>query len=177
MRSSSSLLENANLITKTVFPAEMLSVSIFLSSLINHLLALGLALAIVGFYIGHFSLWMFSLPIYMLQIGLMAVGIGWIVASLQVYLRDTGQVISVLLNFWFWLTPIMIDEQHFPEQVRFLLHLNPLTFVVKAYRERLLSYRVPSLHDFVIVTAFAMTAFVAGGLFFRHLKRGFADVL
>jgi lipopolysaccharide transport system permease protein len=71
----------------------------------------------------------------------------------------------------------MIDEQHFPEQVRFLLHLNPLTFVVKAYRERLLSYRVPSLHDFVIVTAFAMTAFVAGGLFFRHLKRGFADVL
>ncbi|HYL39109.1 MAG TPA: ABC transporter permease [Bryobacteraceae bacterium] len=177
MRSTSSMLENANLITKTVFPAEMLPISIFLSSLINHLLALGLALAIVGFYIGHFSLWMFSLPVYMLLIGLMAVGIGWIVSSLQVYLRDTGQVIAVLLNFWFWLTPIMIDEQHFPEQVRFLLHLNPLTFVVKAYRERLLSYRVPSLHDFAIVTAYAVTAFIAGGLFFRHLKRGFADVL
>jgi homopolymeric O-antigen transport system permease protein len=176
-RSASSLLDNANLITKTVFPSEIVPVAIFLSSLINHLLALGLAIAIVGFYIGHFSLWMLALPIYMLQIGLFAVGVGWVVSSLQVYLRDTAQVIAVLLNFWFWLTPIMIDEQHFPAQVRFLLRLNPLTFVVKAYRERLLSYRVPNLHDFAIVTAYAATAFVVGGLFFRHLKRGFADVL
>jgi lipopolysaccharide transport system permease protein len=49
--------------------------------------------------------------------------------------------------------------------------------LVKAYRERLLSYRVPSLHELGIVTAYAATAFILGGLFFRHLKRGFADVL
>src|SRR5580700_1862253 len=53
-RSASSLLENANLITKTVFPAEIVPVSIFLSSLISHLMALSLVLAIVGFYNGHF---------------------------------------------------------------------------------------------------------------------------
>jgi lipopolysaccharide transport system permease protein len=177
LRSASSLLDNANLITKTVFPAEIVPVSIFLSSLINHLLALGLVLAIIGFYIGHFSLWMLSLPIYMLIIGLFAVGIGWIVSSLQVYLRDTAQVISVLLTLWFWTTPIMIDEQRFPARLRFLLRLNPLSFLVKAYRERLLSYRVPSLHELAIMTAYAATAFILGGLFFRHLKRGFADVL
>ena len=57
------------------------------------------------------------------------------------------------------------------------MHLNPLAFVVQAYRDRLLSYRIPSLHDLAIITAYAITAFVAGGLFFRHLKRGFADVL
>ena len=176
-RSASSLLDNANLITKTVFPAEIVPVSIFLSSLINHLLALGLVIVIVGFYIGHFSLWMLLLPLYMLLIGLFAVGIGWIVSSLQVYLRDTAQVISVLLTFWFWLTPIMIDEDRFPRQVRFLLQLNPFAFLVRAYRERLLSYRVPSLHDFAIVSLYAGTVFVLGGLFFRHLKRGFADVL
>jgi lipopolysaccharide transport system permease protein len=55
--------------------------------------------------------------------------------------------------------------------------LNPLAFLVRAYRDRLLSYRIPSLHDFLIVGAYALTAFVLGGLFFRHLKRGFADVL
>jgi lipopolysaccharide transport system permease protein len=176
-RSASSLLDNANLITKTVCPAEILPISIFLSSLINHLLALALALAIIGFYIGHFSLWMLALPIYMLVIGLFAVGISWIVSSLQVYLRDTAQVISVVLTLWFWTTPIMIDEPRFPAQLRFLLRLNPLSFLVKAYRERLLSYRVPSLHDLAIVTAYAGSAFIIGGLFFRHLKRGFADVL
>jgi ABC-type polysaccharide/polyol phosphate export permease len=176
-RSASSLLEHANLIKKTVFPCEVVPVSIFLSSLLNHLLALGLVIAVVGITVGHFSLWMLSLPIYMLLTGLFAVGIGWIVAGLQVYLRDTAQIVSVLLTFWFWITPIFIYEDQFPESARFLLHANPLAFIVKAYRERLLSYRFPSMHDFVIVTAYAVTAFVFGGLFFRHLKRGFADVL
>jgi ABC-type polysaccharide/polyol phosphate export permease len=140
-------------------------------------MALILVIGVVGFYNGHFSLWMLSLPLYMLIVGLFAVGVGWIVSSLQVYLRDTVQVLSVLLTFWFWLTPIFIDEQLFPERFRFLLRINPLAFVVRAYRDRLLSYRVPNLQEFAIVTAYAVAAFVVGGLFFRHLKRGFADVL
>lgn len=176
-RSASSLLENANLITKTVFPSEIVPVSIFLSSLLGHLIVLVLVIAVVGLYVGHFSLWMLSLPVYMVLIGLLAVGIGWIVASLQVYLRDTAQVLSVILTFWFWLTPIFITEEQVPQPVRFIVHLNPLAFMVTAYRERLLSYRIPSLRELAIITAYAVTAFVLGGLFFRHLKRGFADVL
>jgi len=176
-RSASSMLDHTNLITKTVFPAEIVPVAIFLSSLINHFMALTLVLAVVGFYQGHFSLWMLSIPVYIFLIGLFAVGIGWIVASLQVYLRDTAQVLSVLLTLWFWLTPIMIAEEKFPEQMRFLLRANPLAFLVRAYRERLLSYRAPSLREFAMITGYAVTAFVIGGLFFRHLKRGFADVL
>ena len=176
-RSATALLDHSNLIKKTVFPSEIVPISIFLSSLLNHLLALGLVIAVVGLTVGHFSIWMLSLPIYMLQIGFFAVGIGWIVSSLQVYLRDTAQVLSVVLTFWFWITPIFIDEQQFPQRVRFLLKANPLAFVVRAYRDRLLSYRYPNLHDLLVVTAFSLTAFVVGGLFFRHLKRGFADVL
>jgi ABC-type polysaccharide/polyol phosphate export permease len=176
-RSASSLLDHANLITKTVFPAEIVPVSIFLSSLINHLIALVLALAIVGIYLKHFTVWMLALPLYMLLIGLLAVGIGWIAASLHVYLRDTAQVLMVVLTFWFWVTPIFIDEQQFPEQFRWVIHVNPLAFLVRAYRDRLLSSAPPSIHDFAIIAAYAVAAFVAGGLFFRHLKRGFADVL
>jgi len=176
-RSASSMLENSNLITKTVFPAEIVPVSIFLSSLISHLMALTLVVAVVGFYNGHFSLWMFTLPVYILLVGLFAVGVGWIVSSLQVYLRDTAQVLSVVLTFWFWATPIFITEQMIPARFHFILRANPLAFVVRAYRDRLLSYRVPNIHEFGIVTVYAVAAFVLGGLFFRHLKRGFADVL
>ncbi len=176
-RSAVSLLDNANLITKTVFPAEIVPVSIFLSSLLNHLMALALVIAVVGFYVGHFSLWMLSLPLYMLLIGLFAVGVSWIVSGLQVYLRDTAQVLSVLLTFWFWVTPIFIPENAFPEWARWVLRLNPLAFVVRAYRDRLLSYRDPNLEDLGIITLYAVSVFLAGGLFFRHLKRGFADVL
>ncbi len=176
-RSATALLDHSNLIKKTVFPAEIVPVSIFLSSLLNHLLALALVLVVVGVYVGHFSMWMFSLPIYMVLIGLFAIGIGWIVSSLQVYLRDTAQILSVVMTLWFWITPIFINEQLFPQSVRFLLRANPLAFVVRAYRDRLLSYRYPSLTELAILTAYAVTVFLVGGLFFRHLKRGFADVL
>src|SRR6266496_3496961 len=98
-RSASSLLDHANLITKTIFPSEIVPVSIYLSSLINHLIALSLALALVGAFTKHISVWMLTLPVYIILIGLLAIGLGWIVAGLHVYLRDTSQVLMVFLCF------------------------------------------------------------------------------
>jgi ABC-type polysaccharide/polyol phosphate export permease len=177
MRSSSSLVEQANLITKTVFPSEILAISVFLSALISHLMALAMALAAVALWAGGISPMAWLLPIYMLLIGMFAVGIGWVVSSLQVYLRDTAHLLTVVMTLWFWITPIFISEQQVPEEFRFLIRWNPLTYVVRAYRERLLSYRMPSLEELAILVAYSAAAFLIGGLFFRHLKRGFADVL
>ncbi len=176
-RSTSSLLEQASLITKTVFPAEMVPVSIFLSSLMSHLIALALAVAAVGIWLNRIGPGLLLLPVYMLLLGMFAVGIGWILASLQVYLRDTAQVLTVILTFWFWLTPIFITEQQFPARLRFLLGSNPLAYLVRAYRELILSGRWPHLSELGAMTLFAVSAFLTGGLFFRHMKRGFADVL
>jgi ABC-type polysaccharide/polyol phosphate export permease len=119
----------------------------------------------------------FLLPFYILLLGLFAIGIGWIVSSLQVYLRDTAQILTVVMTFWFWMTPIFISEEQVPEQVRFLIHLNPLAHFVRAYRDRLLSYRLPSIEESLVLASACVAVFIAGGLFFRHLKRGFADVL
>src|SRR6185369_6313552 len=110
LRSSSCLIDHSNLITKTVFPSEFVPVSVFLSCLTSHLLALGMVVVIIGIWIKHFSLMVLLLPFYMVLLGLFAVGIGWIVSSLQVYLRDTAQLLTVVLTFWFWATPIMINE-------------------------------------------------------------------
>lgn len=176
-RSASSLLDNANLITKTVFPSEVVAVSIFLSSLMSHLLALSIGLVVVQFWTGGISPMALLLPIYMFLIGLFAVGVGWFVSSLQVYLRDTAQILTVVLTLWFWTTPIFMSEQDFPEWGRPLIRLNPLAFVVRAYRERILSNQLPALDELLILSGYAAASFVLGGLFFRHLKRGFADVL
>ncbi len=176
-RSAASLVERQNLITKTVFPAEVVPVSIFLSTLVSHLIALGLALAAIGIWERHLSPMVLFLPVYMALMGLFAVGVAWIVSSLHVYLRDTAQVLSVVLTFWFWITPIFITESRYPSAARILLHLNPLALMVHAYRERLLGSRWPSLREIAALAAWSIAVFVAGGLFFRHLKRGFADVL
>ena len=110
-------------------------------------------------------------------LGMFAVGIGWILASLQVYLRDTAQALSVILTFWFWLTPIFISSEQFPARLRFLLAGNPMAHVVRAYRLVLLSHRMPDPDHLAMFAVCATATFVAGGLFFRHMKRGFADVL
>ena len=108
--------------------------------------------------------------------GLFAVGIGWIAAAFHVYLRDTAQVLAVMLTLWFWATPIMIGEDRFPHWAIFVLRLNPLTYVVRAYREILLGRSV-SPRDLGLAGIFAVAAFLCGGLIFRYMKRGFADVL
>jgi ABC-type polysaccharide/polyol phosphate export permease len=113
----------------------------------------------------------------MFLLGLLAVGIGWIAASLQVYLRDTIQMLTVIMTLWFWMTPIFIGEENVPENLRFLVRYNPLAGIVRAYRDRLLSYKIPAFEELALLTVAAVGIFVLGGLFFRHLKRGFADVL
>lgn len=176
-RAASSLVDNANLITKTVFPAEFIPIAVFLSALVQHLLALSLVIAAVLIFEGHPSAWMATLPLYMVALGLFAIGISWIVSSLHVYLRDTAQALVLVLTFWFWITPIFIAESQYPARLRFILRLNPLAYLVRAYRDRILSARVPSTTEIASIAGYSVAAFLIGGLFFRQLKRGFADVL
>jgi ABC-type polysaccharide/polyol phosphate export permease len=175
-RSSGCLIEQANLITKTVFPAEIVPVSIFLSSLISHLLALVLVIAGAALFLKHISPLLAILPVVMLLVGLFAVGIGWIAAALHVYLRDTAQVLAVLLTLWFWATPIFLTEDKFPGWARYVLRANPLTYMVRAYRQILLGHTVP-VTDLALTGLFSVVAFLCGGMVFRYMKRGFADVL
>jgi ABC-type polysaccharide/polyol phosphate export permease len=178
-RSASSLLEHSNLITKTVFPAEIVPISVFLSTLVSHALALALLVAAVGIGLGQISPFLALLPLYVLVIGLMAVGLGWIVSAVNLYARDTAQVLSVILTFWFWLTPIFVGEDRYRKRwwASYLLDSNPLAYVVRGYRAVLTGTGPPNPVDLAVAAAFGAAMFVIGGLFFRHMKRGFADVL
>ncbi len=109
--------------------------------------------------------------------GMLAVGIGWFAASLQVYLRDTAQIVMVIMTLWFWLTPIFVFEQQYPKELQWLLEYNPLAYLVRGYRERLLSTRPLDWEEFGVIAFYSVLAFIVGGLMFRQLRRGFADVL
>lgn len=176
-RSANSLLEQSSLITKTLFPSEILPISIFLSSLMSHGIAVALTVVMIRLMKGDFSVVAVLLPAYIVPLGLFAIGLGWIFASLQVYLRDLSQAVVVLMTGWFWLTPIFIDADRFPEGARFLVRWNPLAQVVKAYRQLLLGQGLPDWRSYLLLLLIAAATFIAGGLIFRHLKRGFADVL
>src|SRR5579863_2945646 len=135
-----------------MFPSGVVPVSIFLSSLIHHLI--GLALFILGavFILKTLSPMALLLPLYMLYLGLLGVGVGWIVSSLHVYLRDTGQVLNVIMTLWFWITPIMIPVENIPPRFHFVVAWNPMSWMVSAYRYRLLTPAWPGLRELAVLS-------------------------
>jgi lipopolysaccharide transport system permease protein len=105
-RSSTVILDNANLITKTLFPTEILPLTILLSGLINHLIGCAILLFIM-ILVGHpISVFALFVPVYLLFLMLFTLGLSWFISSLNVFIRDISQVLGVILTFWFWFTPI-----------------------------------------------------------------------
>ena len=176
-RSASSIVDYSNLITKSLFPSEVLPISIFFSNLLHHLIGVGVLLAIAVLGLRRLTPAVALVPVYLLLLALFTLGVSWVVASLQVFLRDTVQVLAIVLTFWFWVTPIFFSLDRLPEQVRFVARLNPLAHVVEAYRRSILAGRAPAIGDLALLAALSAVTFLAGGLFFRHTKRGFGDVL
>jgi ABC-type polysaccharide/polyol phosphate export permease len=107
----------------------------------------------------------------------MALGLGWFAAALQVFLRDTAQVLAVMMVLWFWFTPIFYQIDRLPEPYRYLISWNPLTYVVEGYRDLLLLKQMPDLESMIWLAGFSGLVFVLGGLVFRNTKREFVDVL
>lgn len=175
-RSVTTVVDYSNLITKTMFPSEVLPVAMFLSGMINHAFGLLVLLVIAGF--AHtLTPFVLLLPLYLLLLALFTVGIDWLVSSLHVFLRDTGHAFSIVLIFWFWFTPIFFPPEKLPQRFRFVAKINPLAYVVDAYRKCVLEGRLPALADLGVLVLFAAGVFFLGGLFFRYTKRAFGDVL
>ena len=176
LRSCTAVIENANLIRKTLFPSEILPVSIVLSNLVFHLIGVGV-LMIVLVMLGLLPWTVVFLPAYLLPLMVLGLGLGWLAASLQVFLRDTSQILTVALVFWFWFTPIFYTVDRVPAGLRPLMRLNPLSLVVEGYRDCLLEGVLPSLTLLGWLWLMAVAAFLFGGFVFRNTKREFVDVL
>jgi ABC-type polysaccharide/polyol phosphate export permease len=176
MRSCSSITDNAALITKTIIPAEILPVAITISNLIHHMIGLTILLTVLlMFHTVHLSaLWIF---LYIPILLMLAQGLGWIVAGLHVFVRDTIQALQILMFLWFWFTPVFYSMEQFPVNMQFLVNLNPMALVVTGYRNSLLHLNQPSPLQIVFLLIVSILIFIVGGLLFRQAKPAFPDVL
>ena len=176
-RGATAVVEQSNLIKKMVFPSEMFPIVNLMAAMVSHLIGITILisfLVISGFGISLQILLVFP---YMLIAALFALGIAWFVSSVNVFLRDAGQVIGVIVNIWFYLTPIVYPSARIPEKLQGLFKLNPMLHVVEGYRMALLgkiTVDITSLSYLLLVTAAIL---VIGAFTFRRLKPIFADVL
>jgi lipopolysaccharide transport system permease protein len=174
VRNCSVITENASLITKTVIPAEILPIAITISNLVNHAIGLAVLLAVLA-VTGTASLSVFGILLYLPMLVLFAQGIGWIVAGLQVFVRDTMQVVQIALSLWFWLTPVMYSLEN--KGFQNVAMLSPMAVIVTGYRNSLLGLSQPPLAYVALAAAVSAAVFLIGALAFRQAKPAFADVL
>ncbi|QYR21218.1 ABC transporter permease [Paenibacillus sp. sptzw28] len=176
-RAPNTIMDNVNLVTKMRFNSELLSFNYLISGLINHFISFCLLLIFLLANGIDLKATVFVLPLYLVGISLFMLGLSWLLASLTVYLRDIGQFIGVVLNLWFYFTPIVFPFSAIPNEYKVYLEINPVFYLIEGYRMILLSDEPINFYGLMYLFAAGMAMFLIGGLIFRKLKSGFADVL
>ena len=176
-RSLTMFVDSGNLMKKMAFPRVCLPIIIGGSSLVNNLLLLATAIG-VFLLIGHPpTLAMLWLPLLIginLAFGL---GLGLILGVLNVFVRDVAQVMTVVLQLLFWLTPVVYMPTIIPDRLRAILEFNPMMHMVVAFQNVLLYGRAPGMNG-LIVLAVASTVLLLFALFlFRRAAPEMVDVL
>ena len=127
-------LDNGNMIKKLSFPRICLPTIVILSAVVNFSITFAVFLVFL-LLTGHLPSWVMlaMLPLLLFQV-MFASGLGVVVGVLNVFFRDVGQFTGILLQFWFWFTPIVYSATTLPAAVRPWIGLNPMTSFAQAYQ-------------------------------------------
>ena len=176
-RSSTAITENANLVKKIHFPAEILVLSVVLGGIVHQLIASALFLVVLA-AIGEFH-WR-GLPLIAIALPIQiafSVGLGLFMATANTFFRDVGQLLGMILMGWFYFTPIVYPLDQVPEQYQSMLLANPMTSLVGLYREAYLGGQLNAAEGLAWLLLVTVIALVSGLWLFRRMKPLFPDEL
>lgn len=177
-RSTTVILENPNLVTKVVFPTEILPLVNVFSALSTQMLASLVLFVSSIFYLGGaVNPTILFLPLLLVPLLMFSAGVSWFLASLGVYLRDTRHMISLALQAGMYATPILYPSKSIPAEYRWILIVNPIAGIVDDFRRVLLEGRMPDWSSFALYSSISLVTFFAGWYFFLKTKKSFADVM
>ena len=176
-QSSTTIVNHSNLVKRVIFPLETLPVAQAFSALGNQLfasIALLLAVVVIEHQLSLTFLW---LPVLLIPQLLIAIGGGWLLASLGVFLRDIVPGVSLVLTAWLYLTPIIYPESIVPPRFSRAIQLNPFTPLVRNYRRIFLENQHPDWTGLGYFTVIALLVFLFGYWWFARTRKNFADVI
>lgn len=173
------IVSQPNFVKKVVYPLETFPLSQLLVSLFGF--ATGFAVWLLGYLIfssSHVpSPTLLLLPLVVLPVALMALGIGWVLASLGVFLRDLRSPTGSVLHMLFFMSAIFYRLEDVPERFRWIIAINPLAQSVEAARAVMFGETAPDWAWLGGMTLAGALMCVAGYAFFMKSRRAFADVI
>ena len=170
-------IDNGGILKKITFPRIALPLIVLGTAIVNNLMLLSTIL-VISVFLGHLPgtslVW---LPLSMLVNIALAVGIGLTLGVFNVFMRDIGQVVPVLLQFLYWFTPIIYTLDMLPAELRQWIVWNPLFPIITGYQDALLFDRPPEFAPLLAVAAIAFVLLILSLVLFRRASPEIVDQL
>ncbi|MGN1300026.1 MAG: ABC transporter permease [Clostridia bacterium] len=176
-RASFTFIENGNIIKKVYFPREILPLSLVTSETINFLISTIIIICFTLAYGMGLTKYVLLYPLVLLVQYILLLGISLIVSSVTVYFRDLQHFIGVLLQLFFYATPIVYSVETIPENFRWILKINPMTYIIEGFRDIFYYHQIPDVKMLGIVLVIGILLCIVGYLIFNKLQKKFAEEL
>jgi lipopolysaccharide transport system permease protein len=176
-RSTTVFVDNKNILSKIAIPFIFLPLSVALSESITFLISMvffcvfllltGKALHVVLFYI----------PVIFLVQQLFAFSLGFLMAVFNVFLRDLKEAVGVVVQLWFWVTPIVYTLDIVPESLQGVFLYNPALLFIRAYQNIFLYNTSPAFHHLMLLGGLSISLLILASYVFRKLEKDMRDFL
>ncbi|OOC63692.1 ABC transporter permease [Paenibacillus ihbetae] len=177
--STYSIVENSFLVKKVVFPVHILPFVKVFSAFVIHLFFVSVLIIIFVSYGYDINLSIIQLLYYCFALTVFTLALGRITSILYIFLKDTTQIITMALQFLFWLTPIFWNLLMVPEKYHTLFKLNPLYYIVEGFRDAFFYevwfWQKPRMTLYFWLCTFLL--YYIGQKLYKRLRPHFADVL
>ena len=168
-----SIVGNGELLKKVSVPKVVFPVAAVVSNMINFMLSL-IPLALVVLIMRHpFHVTWLYLPVPLLALTIFTLGASFFFATANVYYRDVAHILQIVLQAWFYVTPIIFSEDFFPARYRWVYKLNPLVFVLHGFRLSVYYGLLPAFRSIVASFICAFVALAIGLMIFRRHQDDF----
>ena len=176
---TNSIVANAFLVKKVVFRVSLLPMIPLLSAVSIHIFFIFFMFGMFLYYGYTPEIYWIQLLYYLFATSVLLLGLSWLTSSVVIFFKDIGQLVAIIIQFGFWLTPIFWSLKMVPEKYHWIINLNPMAYIVDGYRNSMI-YHKWFWEDMGLTLYFwsiTLILFVVGGLTFRKLRPHFADVL
>ena len=176
---TNSIVANNFLVKKVVFRVSLLPIVPLLSALVIHVFFIIFMFGMFMYYGYTPSLYWLQILYYLFATTVLLLGLSWLTSSIVVFFKDIGQIVAMIIQFGFWLTPIFWSMKMVPDKYQWIIELNPMVYIVNGYRESMI-YQQWFWNDLNMTIYFWVVTgviFVLGGLTFKKPRPHFADVL
>lgn len=179
LTSATSVTSSGYLLNKVYFPRAILPLSTVLSSLVTFGFEICVLLVVTVVVVGPPSLHLLWVPVIVAIVLALSFGLALLVSAINVFLRDLAHFLAVLVQLWFWGTPIIYSLGFVAERegLATLLRINPLTGVVVAFRNVVVLDRAPDFKLLAYDAACAAVALLIGAAVFGRNQKTFSEIV